>query len=105
MSYITEKFDAGEVKFEDGAAGWKMEDGEFRPLMNDALEELFDAGLIDKACVLKTTEARFAHTVRIMQDYTSNYTGPSDEERAEARAAMGEGVEMVNVITGHKWRT
>jgi hypothetical protein len=40
-----------------------------------------------------------------MQDYASNYNGPSDEERYEARAAMGEGVEMVNVITGHKWRT
>jgi hypothetical protein len=31
--------------------------------------------------------------------------GPSAEERMEARAAMGAGVEMVDIITGHKWRT
>lgn len=30
---------------------------------------------------------------------------PSAEERAEARAAMGPGVKMVNVITGDEWVT
>jgi len=28
-----------------------------------------------------------------------------DEERYEARAAMGPGVEMVNIVTGEKWTT
>lgn len=31
--------------------------------------------------------------------------GPSDEERAEARAAHGPGVKLVNVITGREWVT
>jgi len=31
--------------------------------------------------------------------------GPSDEERCEARATHGPGVEMVDVISGQRWRT
>ena len=31
--------------------------------------------------------------------------GPSDEERAMARAAHGAGVELVDVISGHRWTT
>ena len=38
--YVIRKFEAGEVHFQDGAAGWLMQDGEFRPLMSDAMEEL-----------------------------------------------------------------
>lgn len=49
--------------------------------------------------------ARDADMDEFLAAYRRNYRGPSDEERAEARAAMGEGAEMVNVITGHRWRT
>lgn len=35
----------------------------------------------------------------------ANKNGPCAEERAEVRAAMGSGVEMVNVITGYNWTT
>ncbi len=35
----------------------------------------------------------------------ANANGPGAEERAEARAAMGPGVEMCNVITGYRWTT
>ena len=37
--------------------------------------------------------------------YRANDRGPSEEERFEARAAFGPGVELVNVVTGRKWRT
>lgn len=49
--------------------------------------------------------ARDADTAAFLAEYRAIYTGPSDEERAEARAAMGPGVEMVNVVTGHRWTT
>jgi hypothetical protein len=72
--YVVRKFEAGEVHFKDGAAGWLMDDGEFRPLMDDAMAELHSAEQIA-------------------------------EERFEARAAMGPGVEMVNIITGERYTT
>lgn len=105
MSYILEKFEAGEVKFQNGAAGWLMEDGEFRPLMSDALQELYTNGLIDARCISATDRAREEYVARVVLDYAAAYKGPSDEERFEARAAFGPGVELVNVLTGHKWRT
>lgn len=44
-------------------------------------------------------------TARFLAEYRRNYTGPSDEDRAEARAAMGEGADVVNVLTGDRWNT
>ena len=35
----------------------------------------------------------------------ANSSGPSSEERSEARAAFGPGVELVNVFTGRRWTT
>lgn len=49
--------------------------------------------------------ARSADLDRFLAEYRARYKGPSPEERAEARAAFGPGVELVNVITGHRWRT
>lgn len=114
MSYITDKFEAGEVKFQDGAAGWFFEEGfdgnpEFRPLMDDAMEELHRAGYVDDACVLATKTARDAHTAWSLNIYRKAQAERTPEqiaeERFEARAAMGPGVEMVNIITGEKWTT
>ena len=47
MEYVVKKWHAGEVKDVDGAKGWIMQDGEFRPLMSDAMEILYKEGLID----------------------------------------------------------
>ena len=46
MTYMIDKYKAGEVKIVDGAAGWIMSDGEFRPLMSDAMQELHDYGVV-----------------------------------------------------------
>ena len=114
MSYITAKFEAGEVKFQDGAAGWFFEKGfdgnpEFRPLMIDAMKELHEAGYVDDACVLATATARDAHTKWSMNIYREAQKSRTPEqiaeERFESRSAMGAGVEMVNIITGEKWTT
>ena len=55
--------------------------------------------------VAKCTVERDADTTKFLTAYRKNYTGPSEEERAEARAAHGPGVELVNVATGHRWTT
>ena len=109
MSYMTDKWEAGEVHIQDGACGWLMADGEFRPLMSDAMQELKDAGLVDQTTVTRTAVARDIHTTAFLKEYTIAQKNRSAEqireERWEALAAMGPGVEMVNVVTGERYTT
>ena len=109
MSYMTDKWEAGEVHIQDGACGWLMADGEFRPLMSDAMQELKDAGFVDATTVTRTSVAREIHTKKFLEEYTIAQKNRSAEqireERFEALAAMGPGVEMVNIITGEKYTT
>ena len=109
MSYMIDKWNAGEVHTKDGACGWLFDSGEFRPLMSDAMEELESAGLVDAETVAVTAEARDRHTQQFLAEYRqamANRTAEQiAEERAEARAAMGPGVEMVNVVTGERYTT
>ena len=103
MTYILNKFEAGEVHVEQGAVGWLMADGEFRPLMSDAVKELKDAGKICATTVIRTEVARKLYTTKVLTEYTNaqkNRTAEQiREQQWEARAAMGPGVSMVNVIT------
>ena len=107
--YVVQKFEAGEVKFRDGAAGWLMDDGEFRPLMDDAMAELHDAGLVSADCVAITRDQRDEWVEQSMREYRTAQAQRTPEqiaeERFEARAAHGPGVEMVNIITGERYTT
>jgi len=107
--YVVQKFEAGEVHFKDGAAGWLMEDGEFRPLMSDAMAELHSAGLVSDDCVSITRDQRDKWTGVTLAEYrvaqAQRTAEQIAEERWEARAAHGPGVEMVNIITGEKYTT
>ena len=109
MSYMIEKFNNGEVHTQNGACGWLMKDGEFRPLMADAMQELKDAGLVDQTTVTRTAVARDIHTTAFLAEYRTAQLNRSAEqireERFEALAAMGPGVEMVNIVTGEKYTT
>ena len=109
MSYMTDKWCAGEVKQQNGACGWLMADGEFRPLMADAMQELKDAGFVDQTTVTRTAVARDIHTTAFLKEYRTAQLNRSAEqireERWEARAAMGPGVEMTNIITGETYTT
>ncbi len=107
-SYIINKWNEGEVHFRSGAVGWIVA-GEFRPLMSDALAELSDAGHIGQGTVAKTNEARAVYTERTLREYAVAQAQRTPEqvaeERAEARAAMGPGVDMVNMFTGERYTT
>ena len=109
MSYITDKWLAGEVHIQDGACGWLMADGEFRPLMNDAMQELKDAGLVDTQTVTRTAVARDIHTTAFLKEYRTAQLNRSAEqireERFEALAAYGPGETVVNIITGEQFTT
>ena len=109
MSYILDKFEAGEVHVQEGAVGWLMSDGEFRPLMSDAVAELKDAGVICATTVTRTAVARKLYTQKTLAEYTvaqKNRTAEQiQEERWEARAAFGPGETVVNMITGERYTT
>lgn len=109
MSYITDKWNAGEVHIQDGACGWLMADGEFRPLMSDAMQELKDAGLVDTQTVTRTAVARDIHTTAFLKEYRTAQLNRSAEqireERFEALAAYGPGETVVNIITGEQYTT
>ena len=109
MTYVLDKFEAGEVHIQNGACGWLMSDGEFRPLMSDAVAELKDAGLICATTVTRTAVARKLYTQKTLAEYTNaqkNRTAEQiQEERWEARAAFGAGETVVNIITGERYTT
>ena len=109
MTYMLDKWNEGEVRFVDGAVGWIMGDGEFRPLMSDAVAELHDAGYISSITVEATAIARDRYVQRTLAEYAEAQQNRTPEQiaeqRAEARAAMGPGVEMVNILTGETYTT
>ena len=109
MTYMIDRWNEGDVRFVDGAVGWIMGDGEFRPLMSDAVAELHDAGYISSITVEATAIARDKYVQRTLAEYAEAQQNRTPEQiaeqRAEARAAMGPGVEMVNIFTGEKYTT
>ena len=108
-TYVVDKFNQGEVHIQDGACGWLMADGEFRPLMSDAVAQLVSAGLINTSTANTTATAREEYTERTLAEYRQaqlNRTAEQiAEERFESRAAMGPGVDMVNIFTGERYTT
>ena len=63
MSYILNKFEAGEVICKGFVCGWEFAEGfdgnyEHRPLMQDAMQELESAGYVTGLHVEATREAR-----------------------------------------------
>jgi hypothetical protein len=109
MSYIIDQWNKGEVAIDDNVLGWKMKDGEFRPLMSDALNELFYEGYINWGMVDDTNRARKLHEAKTLEAYRearANRTREQKrEERAEMLAAFGPGEEVVNVLTGETFTT
>ena len=51
-----------------------------------------------------TARAREAQTAMQLEAYRRSYKGPSEEEKAEMRAAFGSGSTVINVITGERIR-
>ena len=71
-----------------------------RVLMDDMLEKVLH--ITDKASAEATRAARQAETAAFLEEYRKNYEGPTEEEKAEMRAAFGEGETVVDIITGQR---
>ena len=105
MSYILDSF-KDTYYTDDNALRWKSND---RCLMSDAMEELFLADMVTEKVVLATKIARDKENAEFIEEYRKAQANRTAEEiaeqRMEARAAMGPGVEMVNIFTGETYRT
>ena len=73
--------------------------------MADMTQRWLLLGLVTDAQRLATAGARLREVEAFLADARANALPPSAEERAEARAAHGAGVAMVNVVTGQRWTT
>lgn len=112
MSYVTDKFKAGNVKTRGKVCGWYFEESsEFRPLMRDAMAQLLEAGLVTQEHVEATEIAEAEHAEKVLTAYAKSeeefWNNPDNleaqnERRFEMRAAFGPGTEVVNVFTGRK---
>lgn len=71
-----------------------------RTLHDDMLEKV--AKVNDKVNVEATRAARDEETAKIIEGYRASYTGPSEEELFEMRAAFGKGTTVVDIFTGKK---
>lgn len=80
---------------------WKSND---RVPFDDMLEGFQALGWITHQERMNSIRARKIDTEKFLAEYRKNYRGPSEEERAEARAALGAGTKITNVITGHTYR-
>ena len=71
-----------------------------RALQNDMLEKVLMVS--DLVNAEATREACQDETMKAIEAYMANYTGPSEEELFEMRAAFGTGTTVVDVLTGKK---
>ena len=91
-------FDA-DAYTEDGGRVWRW-------ASNDAVCPLDACEEYGIPCDVVEQEAtRIRELDQFLAVYRANHRGPSAEQRAEARAAHGPGVRLVDVITGHAWTT
>ena len=115
MSYVTDKWDAGEVHVADNVVGWFFpETNEHRPFNDKQMIELIDHGVVGQAEVVATAKAYEAHMTTAIANYIKHqeefWTDPKHEDARneqlfEMRAAFGPDVEVTNIFTGRKHTT
>lgn len=96
LDMAVKKADIDAIVELDGAIRWK-ESGNY--LMDDLCEQLEYAGYPFSR--KSTAKARDIQNNKFINEYRKNYSGPTEEELFEMRAAFGEGKTVVDVITGN----
>jgi len=95
LSYLRAQLANGEITIDDkGVARNKVG----RAVMSDMLEKLLL--ISDEINEEATKAAREDEVTASIEAYKASYTGPSEEELAEMRAAFGRRQTIVNVLTG-----
>ena len=98
IAKMQERADNDEIRTNmNGAAFWNS-NGNYLPA--DAAEVLSYTDF--PFSLEETAKARDAQTAAFLENYQKNYTGPSEEEKAEMRAAFGSGSTVVDIISGER---
>ena len=93
---------SGEIFFgADGVVRWTSNN---RVMPKDCREILRYTVYRDLFSEEASRAAEDAETAAFLESYRKNYKGPSEEEKAEMRAAFGTGSTVVNIITGERIR-
>ena len=90
------KADADAIVEPEGAIKW-VKSGNY--LMDDFCEMLEYAGYPFSREA--TAKSRDIQNSKFIEEYKKNYTGPSEEELFEMRAAFGDNGTVIGVITGN----
>ena len=99
---MEKRYENGELTIQDGAAIWEC--GNYLPM--DCLAALVHGKyghLVDVENHERLLDEQNTNTIREYKERMKNHVY-SEEELYEMRAAFGEGVEVVDVITGNKIR-
>lgn len=92
----------GEIFFgADGVARWTSNN---RVMPKDCREILSHTAYRDLFSEEASRAAEDAETAAFLESYRKNYTGPSEEEKAEMRAVFGTGTTVCDIITGERIR-
>ncbi len=101
---LAEQFDGAYVK--GGVCRWKSND---QVPFEDMLTDFAEAGFIRFVVIGESLTAREADNKVFFAQYRKAQANRSEEQiaeqRFEARAAMGPGVDMVNIFTGERYTT
>lgn len=102
-SYIADEFKkTGQIR--NNVAGWYFEStGEFRPLNDESIVMLCDAGLVSAQVITDTHIAHLNHQQRAIEDYMleQNMSDcPSSKELHKMKSTFGSGVSVTNFLTG-----
>ena len=92
----------GEIFFgADGVVRWTSNN---RVMPKDCREILSHTAYRDLFSEEASRAAEDAETAAFLESYRKNYTRPSEEEKAEMRAAFGPGSTVCDIITGERIR-
>ena len=92
----------GEIFFgADGVVRWTSNN---RVMPRDCREILSHTAYRDLFIEEASRAAEEAETAAFLESYRKNYKGPSEEEKAEMRAAFGTGTTVCDIITGERIR-
>ena len=99
LEKVRKEFEEGKITVdENGVARNRIG----RVLMDDMLEKLtYITDTVDEEA---TKAARAEEVSRSLEAYRRSYKGPTEEEKAEMRAAFGTGTTVVDIITGERIR-
>ena len=85
----------------DGVVRWTSNN---RVMPKDCREILSHTAYRDLFSEEASRAAEDAETAASLESYRKNYTGPSEEEKAEMRAVFGTGTTVCDIITGERIR-